>query len=430
MQYFLIFTLNMVWLTIAISLVRSRGKKGSFSAGRFDFVAMKGRHYSEGCTIKFGPRLLCSTATPSSGDISNGQKRPDNRRISYKDTYISKKKTDTNSTIDLNSNSTSPIASAPSFNNNTGNSTFSRVSKNQKKVESVDRERKPHTRKEKQRASPNEEFTEEFRHVSRTRDFTSAMALYASMKKNKFYPRENVLTGLLSICMRKEHLINALEIYADFFAAGFPPNESAYMSLIRCYSDDGQIDEALRLIEEMNDGKDETRPKLRTYHPILEAVCRNNDFDGAMLIIQQIKNASLVPRSEQLTLLLEVAVTSGSLNSVDKRKLMTSLLESASIDLLGIETQEIRRVVSAYCGSNMTEVLSEGILIESRKDLPGEILDSGDNPFAKNVSSIVTAMNSTYPNVPTLLTDTMSSPAVIDNTIPLGFDSWNNEGIK
>lgn len=421
----------MVWLTLAISLVRSRGRKESLSAGRFDFVAVKGRHYSEGCTRKFGPRLLCSTATPSSGDISNGQKPPDNRRISYKDTYISKKKTDTNSTIDLNSNSTSPIASAPSFNNNTGKSTFSRVSKSQKKVESFDREMNPHTRDEmkKQRSGPNEEFTEEFRHVSRTRDFASAMALYASMKKKKFYPRENVLTGLLSICMRKEHLINALEIYADFFAAGFPPNESAYMSLIRCYSDNGQIDEALRLIKEMYDGNDETRPKLRTYHPILEAVCRNNDFDGAMLIIQQIQNASLVPKSEQLTLLLEVAVTSGSLDSVDKRKLMTSLLESASIDLLGIETQEIRRIVSAYCRSNMTEVLSEGILIESRKDLPGEILDSGDNPFAKNVSSIVTAMNSTYPNVPTLLTDTVDS-AVIDNTIPIGFDSWNNEGNK
>ena len=268
-----------------------------------------------------------------------------------------------------------------------------------------------------------EEFTQEFRQVIRSRQFGPAMALYARMKEIKLHPRESVLTGLLSICQKKEHLVNAVEIFADFISSSIPPNESAYMALIRCYSDNGQISEALELIEQMN--MNNLEPKLRTYHPVLEAVCKNNDFKGAIMIMKQMQTGSVVPRSEQLTLLLEVAASSKSLDFDEGRVQIDELLQSASIDLLGMETEEMRRVVAAFCDMSLSDVVDEGILVETRDDLPGEILEINDN---NDHASVVTSMNSTYPSTPTLLTDMVCSPTVSDNTVPLGFDFASSSG--
>jgi hypothetical protein len=67
----------------------------------------------------------------------------------------------------------------------------------------------------------------------------------------------------------------------------------------------------------------------------------------------------------------------------------------------------------------METVLEEGILIESREDLPSKILDTK--------SSIITAMNSTFANVPTVLHQSVCSPSVLDTSVPLGFDSLSNK---
>ena len=267
-----------------------------------------------------------------------------------------------------------------------------------------------------------EEFMMSFRVIIRTREYIPAMALYKKMKEIKYPLRESVLTGLLSICQKKEHLEYAIQIFTDFLDAGLPLNESAYMSLIRCYSDNGEIDNALRLIEEMN--LIDIEPKLRTYHPVLEAVCKNNDFDSAMKIIRQMHKGNVIPRSEQLTLLLEVSASSGALEKSVTREQVDQLLLSASLDLLGMDTREMRRVVSAFSNLTPEEVVEEGILIETRDDLPGEILDINSSISA----SVVTAMNTTFTDIPILLTDTTTSPVVIDNTVPIGFDYMNNNG--
>ena len=265
-----------------------------------------------------------------------------------------------------------------------------------------------------------EEFNQEFRQVIRCREFAPAMLLYAKMKENKMHPRESVLTGLLSICHMKEHLASAKEIFEDFLSASIPPNESAYMALIRCYSDDGQIATALEFIEQMSVGNLE--PKLRTYHPVLEAVCKNNDYKSAIQIIKQMQSHDVMPRSEQVTLLLEVSASSGSLNTEECRAEVDHLLQTASIDLLGMETEEMRRVVSAFCRVSLSDVVEEGILVENREDLPGEVLEIGDS----SSSLTVTAMNATFANAPTAFSDIASNPSATDSTVPLGHDATNN----
>lgn len=106
------------------------------------------------------------------------------------------------------------------------------------------------------------------------------------------------------------------------------------MALIRCYSDNNQIHEALNLIDEMIENNLE--PKLRTYHPILEAVCKKTDFTQALFVIKEIKKQNIILRPEQLALLLEVGVKSGCLYEKISRKELDLVLESAALDLLGV----------------------------------------------------------------------------------------------
>jgi pentatricopeptide repeat protein len=258
-----------------------------------------------------------------------------------------------------------------------------------------------------------------------SRNFESAVVLYAKMKGSKFLPGDSALTALLTTCQKKNHLKKALEMFGDFSVIGSHPNESAYMSLIRCYSDNGEINQALGLIEDMKDSSLEL--KLRTYHPILEAACRINDFISALSIIKQMQLGNVVPRSEQLALFLEVSALSGALKETESRKEVDFLLQSAKTDLLGMDTHEMRRVISAFSNISIGSVLKEGILIESKNDIPGEILDSEDS-VKNGIHTVVTAINDTYANVPTVMNQTLCIPAINDSNVPLGFNEVTNTG--
>lgn len=421
MQYLLLAIIFMVWLALVISFARSRSGAKSILVSRAARIDIFHKfHSNDNNGHSFNAKQLNSISTTSDSGhestVDRKSRRNPEKMFMAKD---SREKPQRVIFKQPNNGTASP---------NSPQRSFPRQNLSGRRV--LDSERTVHNRERdrlKQAVFPPpkdifEELNCEFRKVIRSREFEPAMALYARMKEANYYSRESVLTGLLSICQKKEHLRDALAIFKDFAAGGIPPNESAFMSLIRCYSDDGQITEALALIEQMSLANLEL--KLRSYHPVLEAICKNNDFDAAMIMIKQMHKSNVVPRSEQLTLLLQVSATSGAIDNEVNRKQIDEMLLAASLDLLGMETEEMRRVVGAFCDLSPEEVLEEGILIETRDDLPGEILDINDSASGP----VVTAMNSTYANVSTLLTDMMSSPAVIDNTIPIGYDLYSYQG--
>lgn len=422
MQYLLLAIIFMVWLALVISFARSRSGAKSIlvsKAARFGIFHRLNTNDNNGRSFVTRQLNSISTTSDSGHESTVNRKLRRNPEKSYT-TNDSREKPQRIIFKQPNNGTASPTSPQRSYPRQ--NLSGRRVLDSERTVHNRERDRL----KQAEFPPPKdiaEEFNSEFRKVIRSREFEPAMALYARMKDANFYPRESVLTGLLSICQKKEHLADALTIFSDFIASGIPPNESAYMSLIRCYSDNGQISEALELIDKMSQANLEL--KLRSYHPVLEAVCKNNDFEAAMIMIEQMHKNNVVPRSEQLTLLLQVSATSGAIDNGVNRKQIDDLLMAASLDLLGMETEEMRRVVGAFCDLSAEEVLEEGILIETREDLPGEILDINDSGVS---SSVVTAMNSTFANVSTLLTDMVSSPTVIDNTIPIGYDLYSFQG--
>jgi pentatricopeptide repeat protein len=141
---------------------------------------------------------------------------------------------------------------------------------------------------------------------------------------------------------------------------GSHASESAYMALIRCYSDNGEIHRALSLIDEMKELNLEL--KLRSYHPILEAAWRANNFDIALSVINKIAADGVIPRSEQLTLLLEVGASSGALKDTRNIGHLHQLLQSDKLDLLDMETSMLQRVAAAFRGVSVDRVVGEVVM--------------------------------------------------------------------
>jgi pentatricopeptide repeat protein len=169
-----------------------------------------------------------------------------------------------------------------------------------------------------------------------------------------------VLTGLLLVCTKKHHLSSALELFNELSELVNQPSETAYMSLIRCYSDNGQIDVALSLIGKMK--RESVELKLRNYHPILEAAVILRDFDNSILTIKQMIAETLIPRSDHFILMLEAAATSGAFDRRGDVELIDNLLCDSLVDLSDMDHHGLMRILSAVENISMEDAEAEGKL--------------------------------------------------------------------
>ena len=229
-------------------------------------------------------------------------------------------------------------------------------------------------------------FASEFKVIMRSRDFDAAMDLYHTMKADSGYVfHQSVLTGFSSICHKKEHLSSALEIFNNFTVIGITPNETAFMSLVRCNSDNGDCAIALKLVDEMKLLSLEL--KLRTYHPILEAACKAVDFKSAIMIINQMLDDGVVPHSEQFVILLEVAALSGALKEIKNREKIDKLLLSGKLHLTDMDMTGLERILAVYRGITLLAAREEGIMY-SELDTFAANLNTNQNVNVKEKSNL------------------------------------------
>lgn len=214
--------------------------------------------------------------------------------------------------------------------------------------------------KKKNWAEVGEEFTEDYKKVMKSRDFEAAMKLYGTIKNLNTSSRTDVLTGLLLVCTKKHHLSSAVELFNELSKLVSQPSETAYMSLIRCYSDNGQIDVALSLIEKMK--RESVELKLRNYHPILEAAVSLRDFDNSILTIKLMIAETLIPRSDHFILMLEAAAVSGAFERKGDVELIDNLLSDSLVDLSDMDHYGLIRILSAIENISMEEAEEEGTM--------------------------------------------------------------------
>ena len=230
------------------------------------------------------------------------------------------------------------------------------------------------------------DYADEFKAIMVSRDFDAAMRLYEDIKASEELPKANVLSGLMTVCHLKEHLDSAITLFKEFSVIGYPPNESAYMSLIRCYADDGQIDVALSLIEEMK--KHAMEMRLRAYHPIMEAAAKLGDFKSAIMAMKGMTSENVVPRAEHFVLLIEAAAKSGTIGGSASAEEIDKLLHDEIFNLTELNREGLIRIVAAFRGISVSDVESEGVLTKFGRSISLSHVPSGEHSLSNKSSEI------------------------------------------
>ena len=216
----------------------------------------------------------------------------------------------------------------------------------------------------------------------RAKDFESAMKLYEQLKAEGFPTRPTMYNALLNVCSKKEHLASALQLFNET-----QRSETAYLALIRCYAAAGEIDTALGLVAELE--KANLEPRLRTYHPIFEAICSKGDIEGALRLTTVMLDKKIVPRSDHLELLIATAASASASSSASSSSSSSAsasasvsvdgIVSRLSVDLLGMQSDEMQRLVGSLRGLTPEEVQREGVLVESIEAIRGAIINEQKN---------------------------------------------------
>jgi hypothetical protein len=159
----------------------------------------------------------------------------------------------------------------------------------------------------------------------------------------------------------------------------------------------------------------EIEPKLRTFHPILEAICsKRKDIHQAIELVQHMKKLGVILRSEQLPLLLECAHHTKAFKDLKILKEFEDIMETTSKELLGMESSEMKHLSSIFNNFSSDKVNDLGILVQSKEDIVGDIIQNDSS-----INGSVIALNDSYINTQTAFTDTLCSPVTSDPTLPI-----------
>lgn len=255
-------------------------------------------------------------------------------------------------------------------------------------------------------------FTELIQHI-RDKNFEASMDLYQRMKVGGRPTKPMTYNSLLNVCSKAEHLPAALQLFEDMQSANIRHSEQAYLALIRCYSAGGQIDTALRLVSDMEALAIE--PRLRTYHPIFEAICATGNTLAALAMVRTMHSKGIFPKSEQMALLIETAALSGALQDKDARASLDGLISSLSSDLLGMQFDEMQRLVAALTRTSLESVQDAGILVEAPEAIRGDVIED-----KMQLEGTAIALNNEYHFPVTYFTDTSPVPTSSDTSVPIG----------
>lgn len=256
-------------------------------------------------------------------------------------------------------------------------------------------------RRSKEESTKSSELEAIYREIVicvKNKDVDKALKLYEDSKVKGIVFKNNIYLAMLSLCQKSEHLSSATDIFNDMIASEQPPSEQSYLALIRCTCDAGKVDDAMTLVKQMIEIGIET--KLRTYQPILEVLCGQlQDPMTAIGVLRHMSSQNLIPRSEQLTLVLETSGrNSSNFRNTDFKTAVDQLIANCSTEMLCLPWEDTVRITSAM-NSVDTEVVTEnGILIESLETLTG-----GNSTLIVDVdvqSNVLWALNTVLDEIP------------------------------
>jgi len=262
----------------------------------------------------------------------------------------------------------------------------------------------------------------------RARDYDKCMRAYDDMKLEGTPNREKSFLVLLSLCHKAEHLIKAHEIIEDMLSFNISRSETSYIALIRCYANAGQTEKALSLIDELIRDGIELKPRI--FQPVLDEYSNNGDVYQLLEQLKRMNRLNVTLRDEPITALLLSLGCKNSNDDVNNKikaairdpsviEAINELLFDAANKLLGLSTLNMQKIVMKLNNLTSSEVIDQGILVESIEDIRSQIIHSH-----KDDGSVI-ALNASFERSISILDTNLPSSQTNNPSIPVGQDYSN-----
>lgn len=222
----------------------------------------------------------------------------------------------------------------------------------------------------------------------KTNDYNSAEKIYwqirdeeESLLSQSRAPVIHRMYGLfLTLCNKKTHLPHVNHILQFFEKHNFPITEQCYFALIKCYSDTGEDQKIIDLIQKMKDTNLGLR--YRNFQPLFTVYLRKKSIPGFIHALNLLKENEFTLKSSELTLLFKAIDVERRISCHDylrnyelKQQLATinEILRKISDSLLGMDSSDMIEVVQQFTERTSEQLMTDGILVGSKEDVPGPI---------------------------------------------------------
>ncbi|XP_048135467.1 pentatricopeptide repeat-containing protein At4g26680, mitochondrial isoform X3 [Rhodamnia argentea] len=131
---------------------------------------------------------------------------------------------------------------------------------------------------------------------------SSAMELKERMQKNGIHPSVITFNALISGFCKEGKLQGANKIFSDMKASNVAPDTVTYNTLIHGYSEAGDSEMGGRLFEEMP--KYGVRADILTYNALILGLCKNGKTKKAAYLVKDLDGKGLVPNNSTFSALI------------------------------------------------------------------------------------------------------------------------------
>jgi hypothetical protein len=173
------------------------------------------------------------------------------------------------------------------------------------------------------------------------------------------------LSFLIGSCTSAADLPSAIRLFNEMSAWHMTPNEAAYVSLIRCFSDDGNDKAAVEVLGRMSMLGVEI--KLRCCQPILECICRSGkvaDLRRAFEFVDYMTDINIRIQKEQIITLASSVFKAEGKRSADLTARLEGVLRGCSEYLFGLPRADLLQLACILRKVKGADIEAEGALTD------------------------------------------------------------------
>lgn len=141
---------------------------------------------------------------------------------------------------------------------------------------------------------------------SHLKKFDRVWALYEEMHREGMELTIVTYNALLDACARSQEMKLVPSILEAMGAQGVNPNVITYSTIIKGYCQDGRVDKALEVFEEMK-GIAVLRPDEHTYNTVINGCARLLYFDKGLALFEEMCQVGIQPSNYTLSVLVKLA---------------------------------------------------------------------------------------------------------------------------